>query len=150
MKSLEGISFVSVFFRCFVVVVALFAPACHSIDVAPWPYTNQTDNTPPPEDGASDDDASDDGPSDDGASDGGASDDGSDQGGSGPSSIQDHYGPDPLRCDGGLCDTDNYSLCDIANNPARSRAVWPLSALFVVVGMALARKRSGRKARRSP
>jgi hypothetical protein len=142
MKLRERTSFLSVPFG---VAMALFAPACHSVDVAPWPYTTATDDTPSPEDGASDD-----GASDGGAMDGGASDDTSDQGGSGAGGIQANYGTDPLRCDGGLCDTDNYSLCNVAGNAAKSRAARPLSAFFVVAGMAVARRRSRRRARRSP
>jgi len=118
MKVREGLSFLSVGFVLVAVAMGLFAPACDSVSVAPWPYT----------------------------ADGGTSDDASTQDAGG---IQANYGPSPLRCDGGLCDTDNFSLCNVAHSPAQSRAVRPLSVLFVVGGMALARMRSGRKGRRS-
>jgi len=126
--------------------MALLAPACHSIDVAPWPYTTEPGNTPPADGGASDG-----GAASDGAASDGASDDASDQSGSGVGGIQANYGPDPLRCDGGLCDTDNYSLCNLAGDPAKSRDALPFSLLFVVggIGLAHARKRRRPKASRS-
>jgi hypothetical protein len=139
MKLREGLSFLSDRLVLVALATALVAPACHSVDVAPWPYTTQTANTPPTEDGASDG----------GTSGDGASDDASTQGANDAGGIQANYGPAPLRCDGGLCDTDNFSLCNVADSPAESRAVRPLSVLFVVGGMALARVRSGRKGRRS-
>jgi hypothetical protein len=117
-----------------IVAMALLAPACTPVSVSPWPYTTAADDAAAP-DGA--------------ASHGGASDAASDQDASGLSGIQANYGPDPLRCDGGLCDTDNYSLCSVAHNPEGSRAVWPLSVLFVVAGLALARRRNGRHSRHS-
>ena len=117
MKSPKSISIL-------VVAMALLAPACNAINVAPWPDTTGSDDAAAP--------------------DGSASDDASDQGATGAGGIQANYGPAPLRCDGGLCDTDNYSLCNIADNRAKSRAVWPLSALFVVAAMAVARRRSRR------
>jgi len=123
MKSLEDVLFLSI------LALALLASACEAVSVAPWPYTTATNDAAAPGDGAVD----------------GASD----QDASGPTGIQATYGSVPLRCDGGLCNTDNYSLCNIADRPAGSRAGVPLSVLAFVAGMAIARSRHRRKARRS-
>lgn len=142
MKLLEGVLCLSI------LAPALLASGCEPVSVAPWPYTIGTDD-----DAASTDDG---GSADGGAADGaladGASTDASEMGDlgmSGAGGIQATYGVVPLRCDGGLCNTDNYSLCNIANDPAGSWAAGWLSVVLVVAGMAIARKRNGRKARRA-
>jgi hypothetical protein len=137
MKSLERVLLLSL------LAAALLIPACEAKSVAPWPYTTQ------PETGSEDAAAPDGGASDDGATEDGAADDASDQGGTGAGGIQANYAFSPLRCDGGLCDTDNYSLCNIAGDPVASRAVWPLSTMFVVAAMAVARARRRRRVRLS-
>jgi hypothetical protein len=124
MKSLEGVLCLSI------LALALLASACEPVSVAPWPYTTATDDASAPGDGAVDDGAS-------------------DRDASGPTGIQATYGSVPLRCDGGLCNTDNYSLCNIGDRPAGSGAGVPLSVLAFVAGMAIARSRHRRKARRS-
>ncbi len=123
MKLPQGVSFLSV------LALALLASACEPVSVPPWPYTTATDDT-------------------DAGTDGSASG-ASDQGGVDASAIELKYGVVPLRCDGGLCNTDNYSLCSIADRPARSGAGAALVLLVVVVGMGIARKGKRRKARRS-
>ncbi len=136
MKSFEGVLFSSV------LALALVLSACEPVSVPPWPYTTATDDDAAVDDGGSNDG----GPDDDAATD--ASIPG-DTGMSGAGGIQATYGLVPLRCDGGLCNTDNYSLCNIAVGPAGSGAGGPLSVLVVVAGLAIARKRSRPKARRS-
>jgi hypothetical protein len=129
MKSREGMV---VFF---VLALALLASACEPVSVAPWPYTTE---------------AADAAPADGGASNNGASNDASDQGMSGAGGIQANYAPAPLRCDGGLCDTDNYSLCNVADKSAGGGAATAaFSLLAVIAAIAVARKRSRGKARRS-
>jgi hypothetical protein len=140
MKLLEGVLFLSI------LALALFAPACEPVSVPPWPYTTETNDDA----AATDDGPSADGGSGDGARDDGASSDESDQGTVDASPIVINYGgPVPLRCDGGLCNTDNYSLCNIADGPAGSGAGGPLSVVVVIAGLAIARERNRRKARRS-
>jgi hypothetical protein len=113
------------------VVAALLLPACEAKSVPPWPYTVASDDAAAPEGDALDDGAADDG-------------------GSGAAgAIWNNYTMPPLRCDGGLCDTDNYSLCNVAGNAAASRAAWPLSIFAAVVGVAIARRRRRREASRS-
>lgn len=128
MKLLGYVSFLSI-----MAALSLLAAACEPVSVPPWPYTTEDAAA------ATDGGASADGGLDDGASDDGGSSDGSGQG----------AGPAPLRCDGGLCNTDNYSLCNIADGPAGSGAGGAFSVLAVVAGLAIARKRNRRKARRS-
>lgn len=55
---------------------------------------------------------------------------------------------DPLACDGALCDTTNYTACNMANDPAERRTAQPLSGLLVVAGMLLARTRTRRQTER--
>jgi hypothetical protein len=120
----------------FVLALALFLPACEAKSVPPWPYTlapsqGGEDAAAPESDAAAD------GAVDDGA----ASNDGA---ASGPS-ISDNYTIPPLRCDGGFCDTDNFSLCNLAGNPAATRSVWPLSMLAAVGAASILRRRRRRR-----
>jgi hypothetical protein len=107
-----------------ILALALLTSACDPVSVPPWPYTTATDDA-------------------------GASSGASDQGAVDASAIQINYGVVPLRCDGGLCDTDNYSLCSIADRPAASGAEASLLVLVIVAGMAIARKRNRPRARHS-
>jgi hypothetical protein len=122
MKAIEGVLFLSIS------ALALFGSACEPVSVPPWPYTIATDG---------------------GAADDGASSGASAQGTVDASAIEINYGVVPLRCDGGLCNTDNYSLCNIADRPAAIGTKAPLLVLAVGVGIAIARKRNRRKTRRS-
>jgi hypothetical protein len=114
---------------------AILAPACESQSVAPWPYTVAANDAAMSDAGAADD---------------AASDDASDQDASDAGGIAANYAPAPLRCDGGLCNTDNYSLCNVAQRASESRVVRPLSLGSIVVAMLLVRRRRRRKATRSP
>src|SRR5664279_3267716 len=117
MKLLERVLLLSA------LALAVFTSACDPVSVPPWPYTTATDDA-----GAATDDA---------GSDDGASSAASGQGTVDASAIEINYGgPVPLRCDGGLCNTDNYSLCNIADRPVGSGAGVSLSVLVIVAGMA--------------
>ena len=120
MKSLERALFLCI------LATALVAQACEPTSVPPWPYTTTTGSTATPDGGDS-------------------ADVSNDAGG-----IAANYPPSPLRCDSGLCNTDNYSLCNIADRPEANGATVPFSVLAVVAAVAIARKRRDRrKARRS-
>jgi len=120
--------------RLALLAVALVTPACSPVSVPPWPYTIATD------DGS---------PSDDGATDGGTSAEGA----AGASGIAANYTPSPLRCDGGLCNTDNYALCSVADRPPPARIGFPVAVLVTAGALAMAgarrRKADRRNARRS-
>ncbi len=123
MKLFECISCLSI------LATALLSGACEPVSVPAWPYTTQTA---------------------DATTDAGASSDASNQAMSGAGGIQANYAPAPLRCDGGLCDTDNYSLCNVANPPGPNGAgMTALSAGVVVAAVAIARRRNRRRARRA-
>jgi hypothetical protein len=114
--------------------VALLVVGCEPVSVAPWPYTTAT--------------------ADAGAVDGGSSNDAAshDAGGlgmSGAGGIAANYAPSPLRCDGGLCDTDNYSLCSVANGSGRHNAGTAIPVLFAVASIGIERRRRRRNVRRS-
>jgi hypothetical protein len=123
-----------------VLALALALPACEARSVPPWPYTLAPGNGGEDATAPAADAAPDDAPSDDGGAAGAANQDGS----SGPS-ISNNYTIPPLRCDGGLCDTDNYSLCDLAGNPSATRAVRPLSLLAAIGAISIARRRRRRR-----
>jgi len=128
MKALRRVLFLSI------VATALLAPACHSVNVPEWPYVLEAADAGTPDGGSSGDGASDDGvPSDV------AADDATGANGQSPSSTV------PLACDGALCDTTNYTACNVADDPAESRAARPISVLLLVAGMALARSRTRRQ-----
>ncbi len=114
MKTFERLLFLSI------LTVALFAPACESVSVPPWPYVREAQEA--------------------GAATDGAASDGAIDGVENPPSKGT-----PLACDGALCDTTNYSACNVANNPAESRDAWPISLELIVSGLTLARIRTRRK-----
>lgn len=124
MKSLQGVLLAAA------VTLALVSAACEPTSVPPWPYTTETD------DGGA--------PADDGGS-----DDASDMGMSGAGGIAANYTPSPLRCDGGLCDTDNYSLCQVGNDRGASGWRFPLTVIALISAVGVARARTRRKTRRS-
>jgi hypothetical protein len=103
--------------------VALFAPACQSVSVPEWPYAKEAAEAAAPGDGASGDAA--------------------DGGGSAAATGT------PLACDGALCDTTNYTACNISNDPQESRAAGPISLLLIVGGIGLARGRTRRERERA-
>ncbi len=114
--------------------VALLALACEPVSVAPWPYTTTT--------------------ADAGAVDGGSANDAAshDAGGlgmSGAGGIAANYAPSPLRCDGGLCDTDNYSLCSVAIGSGWNNTGTVVPLLFAVASIGVGRRRRRRNPRRS-
>ena len=115
MKSLERS------LRLSILAAMLIAPACTTVSVKDWPYVLAE--------------------ADAGASgDGAANVDGGTAGGGQSTSSMD-----PLACDGALCDTTNYTACNLANNPAAGRTALPRSGLLVVAGMLLARIRTRRQ-----
>jgi hypothetical protein len=125
MKSLHGVWCLGV------LALVLSAAACQSISVAPWPYTIDGGDDGAPTDSASPD-----------AGDLGMTGAGGDQATKG--------GSVPVRCDGGLCSTDNFSLCTIADSSAARSARLPVSVLVGGgIGLAVALKRHRRKARGS-
>ncbi|HVR64175.1 MAG TPA: hypothetical protein VMU50_19885, partial [Polyangia bacterium] len=90
------------------------------------------------DDGATEGASGDAGPAED------ASGDSPAQGGAG-GGIASNYPPSPLRCDGGLCDTDNYSLCSVADAHSANGARRPLALLAAIAAVVAACKRTRRK-----
>lgn len=128
MKSLEQVIFLSI------VATAVFVPACHSVSVPEWPYVLEA-----AEAGTADGGLSGDGAFDEGAPSDGASDDATGDDGQSPSSMV------PLACHGALCDTTNYTACNVADSPAERGAARPISVLLLVAGLAFARSRTRRQ-----
>ena len=118
MRSLERYLRLSFF------ATVLVAPACTTVSVKDWPYVLAEADAGPSSDGASD------------------ADGGTAGGGQSAPSM------DPLACDGALCDTTNYTACNLANNPAAGRTALPLSGLLVGAGMLVARSRTRRQTER--
>ena len=106
-----------------ILAVTLFAPACQSVSVPEWSYAKEAAEAGAPGDGASGD-----------AADGGES---------------ASAAATPLACDGALCDTTNFTACNIGNNPGETGAARPMSLLLVVAGIAVARGRARRKTERA-
>lgn len=114
-------------------IVAFLALACEPASVSPWPYTTEV--------------------TDAGAVDGGATNDAASNGDSGAGmsgsgGIAANYAPSPLRCDGGLCNTDNYSLCSVSRGPAVDTCVMAIPVLLALVGIAVGPRRRRRKMER--
>ena len=121
--------------------IALSAFACEPVSVPPWPYTISDQDAAAPDDGATEGASSDAGPTE--AASDGSSDQSESSGG-----IASNYPPSPLRCDGGLCDTDNYSLCSVADDRSANGARQSLSLLAGIAAIATAWTRTRRKVRR--
>lgn len=102
------------------VTTTLLATSCQSVSVPEWPYVKAAEEAG----------VSADGPAGDATAEGGA----------GASSTGT-----PLACDGALCDTTNYSACNIADSPGESRAAQRMSVLLAVAAVAFARSRTRRK-----
>ena len=123
MKSLERV----LLFLMLAAGLVLFVSSCHSVDVADWPYVTAE--------------------ADAGAVDATSADDAAD---SGEAAVAQSQSPmDPLACDGALCDTTNYTACNIASHPEASKAARPISVLLVFAGLAVARRRPRRRSERA-
>lgn len=132
-----------------ILAVALIIPACEAKSVPAWPYTLPStgdEDAATPEGDAAGDTVMNGGAAADAASDDGGAAGAAGQSGSSGPSISDNYTIPPLRCDGGFCDTDNFSLCNLAGNAAASRSVWPLSMLAAIGAISVVRKRRRRRA----